>query len=232
MKYTYLIIDFAAFIVPFIFSFHPKIKFYKEFKYFLPANLSVALLFILWDTLFTDLKVWRFNSDYITGFYFGNLPIEEVLFFIFIPFSCLFTYHCFKKLINIDPRLNYDKKVSLILICILSLIGIYFIDRKYTASTFISLSIVLYFFQFIFKLEWLRTFYFTYMILLFPFLIVNGILTGSGLENPIVLYDNSENLNLRLMTIPVEDIFYGMCLILLNVLLYETFSNRIRHSKV
>jgi hypothetical protein len=60
-----------------------------------------------------------------------------------------------------------------------------------------------------------------YPILLIPFFIVNGILTGSGLPQPIVWYNNAENIGIQLWTIPVEDIFYGFELMLINVYLYE-----------
>ena len=60
-----------------------------------------------------------------------------------------------------------------------------------------------------------------YLFLLIPFFIVNGILTGTGLEAPIVWYNNQENLGVRLLTIPIEDAFYGFELILLNVFFYE-----------
>jgi lycopene cyclase domain-containing protein len=59
----------------------------------------------------------------------------------------------------------------------------------------------------------------SYLIILIPFLIVNGLLTAI----PVVLYNDSENLAIRLYTIPVEDIFYGMLLIMMNVVGYERF---------
>jgi lycopene cyclase domain-containing protein len=55
---------------------------------------------------------------------------------------------------------------------------------------------------------------------------VNGVLTGTGIEEPVIWYNNSENLNIRLGTIPVEDAFYGMLLILLNISLFEFFQKR------
>ena len=71
------------------------------------------------------------------------------------------------------------------------------------------------------KVQWLGKFYVVYTVLLLPFLIVNGILTGTGLESPVVWYNNTENLGIRLLTIPVEDIFYGKLLILMNLLIYQ-----------
>jgi ligand-binding SRPBCC domain-containing protein len=59
------------------------------------------------------------------------------------------------------------------------------------------------------------------VIFLFPFLIVNGILTGSFLADPVVWYNNQENLALRIFTIPIEDFVYGLLLFLMNVTIYE-----------
>ena len=221
MKFTYLIIEIASFIVPFLFSFHPKINFHKEYKYFWPANLIVAVVFILWDFLFTYWNVWAFNLKYVSGIYLFNLPLEEVLFFIFIPYSCVFTYYCFKALFNETAMLPGEKSISMLLIGVLFIIGILNTGKLYTSVTFLALSTVIFILHFYFKVRWLGRFYFTYTILLIPFLIVNGILTGSFLEEPVVSYNNLENLGIRLFTIPVEDIFYGMLLVILNVAIFE-----------
>ncbi len=232
MKLLYLLINCFTVIVPFIFSFHSKLKFHKNFKPFFLSNIIVAFVFIIWDIYFTSLGVWGFNRNYISGLDLVNLPLEEVLFFICIPFSCVFTYHC----LNLFFKLKWTAKTENIFIISSSLIlfsiGCYFYSRLYTSYTFISLSLLLLLLKYIAKVKWLSKLVMIYPVLLIPFFIVNGILTGSGLQEPVVWYNNNHNLGLRILTIPVEDVFYGFELILLNVWLYEYFKNIFAKQKV
>jgi lycopene cyclase domain-containing protein len=68
---------------------------------------------------------------------------------------------------------------------------------------------------------------FAYLVILVPFFIVNGILTGTGLEEPVVWYNNEENLGIRLLTIPVEDSIYGFLLVGMNITLFEWMKSKI-----
>lgn len=69
-------------------------------------------------------------------------------------------------------------------------------------------------------------FYFAFAIILIPFFIVNGVLTGSFLEEPVVWYNNEENLGIRLGTIPVEDAVYGMLMLLIPITIWEKLEER------
>ena len=120
MKELYLIINIASVLVPFLFSFHPKIQFYKKFNSLFAAIFIALIVFIPWDILFTHLCVWGFNSNYVLGIYFLNLPVEEVLFFICIPYSCAFTYHCFNKFISMDRFIELEKRLTSMLVIFLS----------------------------------------------------------------------------------------------------------------
>lgn len=204
-------------------SFYKKYPFYKSWKYFLKANLIVALLFIIHDIYFTSLGVWGFNQDYLINFLdIFNLPIEEVLFFICIPYACVFTYFVFTKYVpeNLFHIIFYQFILNfLILLTLLSSIINY--DYLYTFYTSSFLFLMLIFVK-IKKLD-IRKIMLAYTAIIPFFFLSNGLLTGSFIESPIVFYDNNENLDIRMFTIPVEDLFYGFLLILSNCLLFDYF---------
>lgn len=215
-------INLGAFIVPFLFSFHPKINFYKLWSAFWPANLIVAAFFIIWDSLYTRIGVWGFNDQYLLGYKVFGLPIEEVLFFICIPYSSLFTYHCFK--VFYPKAFNFPAKwISLVLVFLMAVAGITFMSRLYTGLTCNLLAFLVFYLSVIRKEKWLSNFYFMYLVILLPFFIVNGLLTGTGLDAPVVWYNDNENVGFRILTIPIEDVFYGMLMLLLNTFLFEMF---------
>jgi len=222
-QYTYLLINFFTVIICFIFSFHPKIKFYRHFGAFIKASLLVGLVFILWDIWFTKNGVWWFNYRYLIGLKISELPIEEIMFFICIPFSCVFTYFCLDKFFNLDWKPN-SEKVFVVIASIMFLgIALYYHDRIYTFVTFLSASISLLILKFILKVNWIGKASFIYLILMPGFIGVNGILTGTGLDSPIVNYNPENFIGFRILTIPIEDVFYGFEMILWNLFLFFKF---------
>lgn len=73
-------------------------------------------------------------------------------------------------------------------------------------------------------------FYFSYLFVLIPFFIVNGILTGSFIDQEVVWYNNHENLGIRIGTIPADDLFYNMLMLLMVTSIYEGLKNRKKKS--
>jgi lycopene cyclase domain-containing protein len=217
---TYFIILSISLAGPLALSFDKKVAFYKKWKYLFLAMVFPVLFYILWDIWFTSLGVWYFNEKYILGIKIGNLPIEEILFFFLVPYCCVFIYECvrcyFPNLKNKKEADWFLKMLSIVLL----IIGIIFFNRYYTFWTFIFTSLfifVVYIFRKYFRTFDALSFLVSYLIILIPFLVVNGILT----RIPVVIYNNAENMGIRLFTIPVEDIIYGMLLTLLIVCLYE-----------
>lgn len=220
--YTYFLILLGSIAGPLALSFDKKVAFYTKWKHLFKAMLLPAVFYILWDMVFTKQGVWSFNENYITGLKLYNLPIEEVLFFFVVPYCCVFIYECvrcyFPSLQNHTTSLLILKLIGIILL----VLAIFNHEFAYPFYTF--------FFNGLFIFAILVTqknkltfnvpaFLMSYLIILIPFLIVNGLLTAI----PVVLYNDTENLGIRLYTIPVEDIFYGMLLIMMNVVGYERF---------
>ncbi|MXV37817.1 lycopene cyclase domain-containing protein [Flavobacteriaceae bacterium Ap0902] len=85
--YLYLILNILSFSVPFVYSFERKrLHFIQYWKSYFLAIALVGLVFIIWDIYFTNLGVWGFNDAYLVGWRLFQLPIEEWLFFLLIPY--------------------------------------------------------------------------------------------------------------------------------------------------
>lgn len=173
--------------------------------------------------LYTRMGIWGFNSRYLTGIYIVNLPLEEILFFLTIPFACVFTYDTLNYLIKKDFFGKVSGMISFSLVIILVIVAVFNINKLYTSVTFLLTAAFILYHEMILKSSWIGRFYFSYMILLIPFFIINGLLTGYFIEEEVVWYDNSQNLSIRIFTIPVEDFVYGLLLIMMNVTIFEYF---------
>jgi len=123
------------------------------------------------------------------------------------------------------PSFNFKpvKIIGLGIILMLLIVGIIYYDKMYTSVTFIALSIAILYIQFIQKPVWIPRLYLSLLILILPFLLINGILTGTGIESEVVWYNQDEIMGFRLLTVPFEDFAYGFLLILLNVYIFEKF---------
>ncbi len=225
MMSLYLWIDLLSISVPFLVSFHPRIRLYKRYKALFLAFLITLVPFVVWDVYFTVQGYWGFNEAYLSGIYLFHLPLEEWLFFICIPYACVFTH---LSILEINPDLALPEKVSkritFGLLVLFALVLVFNFDKAYTAVdmvfAIITLALVAKF-----NPKLLNSFYLTFLFMLIPFFIVNGILTGTGIEGNIVWYNDAENLGIRIGTIPIEDSVYAFSLILLNLWLFFSFTS-------
>ncbi|HQS05042.1 MAG: hypothetical protein B7X86_15710 [Sphingobacteriales bacterium 17-39-43] len=222
MENTYLLINFLTVLFPVILSFDKRVRFYQSWKYIFPGLLISGLLFLFWDYLFTIYGVWSFNPDYIRGIYFLNLPLEEILFFVTVPFACIFIYECLNYYIKRDLLVSVSVYITYMLILLCTVLLVLYYDKVYSLITFGLLLVILLLAQFVFKLKFLSRFYLAYLVSLIPFYIVNGLLTSI----PVVMYNNEENMAFRVGTIPFEDHFYSMAMLLLNIMFFEYFRKR------
>ena len=228
MNSLYLWLNIGSIAVPLLYSFHPKLQLYKKFHWLLLSLMLTMGVFIPWDVIFTINGVWGFNSDYFLGFEIFSLPLEEWLFFICIPFACVFTHYA---LLLYFPNLKLNKvatkAISISLVLILFILALANYDKWYTLVNF-SLAIPLTWLVYKYNPQLLQHFFLTFLVMLIPFFIVNGVLTGSWIDNQVVWYNNAENLGIRMGTIPVEDSIYAYSMILMNLYFFEYLCSRFK----
>lgn len=213
----------AAFAGPLILSFDKKVAFYKSFGPLFKSIIPVAIIFLVWDAIFTSLGFWGFNAMYISSISLLGLPLGEYLFFIVIPFCCVFVYEVLNNYISKDIFGAHSASISNFILGFSASLAVVFYDKWYSVLTFGFLAILIYWHAKKNQTPWLGRFYLSYLVIAVPFLLINGILTGTGLEEEVVWYNDSENIGRRVLTIPIEDFFYGMLLILSVVTLFEHF---------
>ena len=216
----YLWINILSISAPLAVSFHPRIKLYKSWPSLFAAIFLVLIPYIIWDIYFTQQGYWGFNETYLLGVFILDLPIEEWLFFICIPYACIFTH---KSVLTINPKLSVSPKSTKVISAIIATVLISTValntGKAYTAISGLFALVAL---ALAFKTDkkLLGQYYCTFLFMLIPFFIVNGILTGSFIADEVVWYNDVANLGIRLFTIPIEDVGYAFSLLLLNLLLY------------
>ena len=220
-KWLYWILH-AMILLPIIaLSFDRRVAYYKKWKFLVPAILSIGLLFILWDFIYTAVGVWGFSHDYTLETRVLKLPIEEWMFFVSAPFACVFIYECLRYYFPEDSFAKLDKPISLGLASIFTLIGLLTWGRLYTSFTCLASGVLILSHFYAFANTYRTFFYKALLVSYLPFILVNGVLTGSITKTPIVQYNPLEMLDIRFVTIPVEDFVYCFMMLFLVIIVYE-----------
>ena len=219
----YLTLLILSIIFPLVLSFDRKVAFYRHWPALFPSLVVTGALFIIFDIYFARQGIWGFNPRYHSGIVIADLPLEEWLFFIVIPYASIFIHYV---IIAYFPKAFFSDRTSIIitvvLISVLILGVIVNLQEAYTLVYFSAMIIVLSV-AVLANSDLLKKFYITFLVILIPFSIINGILTGSFIADEVVWYNRREITGLRIFTIPVEDFTYGFSLILINLLLMDYF---------
>lgn len=103
MAAEYFLVLAVCIAVPLVMSFSKDLTFYWSAKRLILSILIPFVPFVLWDIAATARGHWRFNPDHVVGVTFVNLPVEEVLFFVVIPFASIFTWESVKYFLRRRP---------------------------------------------------------------------------------------------------------------------------------
>ena len=89
---AYMRLLLLAGFIPFVLSFYPPLRIYRHFHALERSILLILFIFGGWDVFATWRGHWNFDPESVWPFRIFNLPVEEVLFFMIIPFCCIFTW--------------------------------------------------------------------------------------------------------------------------------------------
>lgn len=238
MNALYLWVDLAVFLPTLALSFDKRVAFYKQWRSYWPVNLVVLAAFVAWDVLFTQKGIWGFNPEYLVGIDVLGLPIEEWGFFVAVPYACTFTYATLK---HYFPRLggwrNGAASVWLAAWVVTAWLVATFWGAWYTVTAATGLWLALTWWRP--SRAWMPHFWLAYAVLLVPFVVSNGVLTGIAFwEYPlvhaapeqvldqIVWYNNEHNTGVRICSMPADDLVYGGLLMLLHIAGLEWLEGR------
>jgi len=225
MTPLYLYILVASISIPLLFTVF-YLDVIKHRRNFFISTTIVAIIFLVWDAIFTTNGVWGFNEDYILDFALFKMPIEEWLFFFVIPFCSLFIHFAID---HSFPKFVLGKKTTLIIAIALIAISSVVLYTNYSKTYMVvNFSLLLFTLSLglLYHIKLLQQFFLTFLVILIPFIIVNGILTGAVTDSPVVWYDDAQNLGLRLVTIPIEDFGYAFTMLFGNLMIFETLRGK------
>ncbi len=196
-------------------------------KSFLFSFLIIGLPFITWDAWAVRAGHWSFNEKFISGIFIGNLALEEVLFFLIVPFTMLAIFLCLKNSKKFEEKRPSEKlkKAPIIFLLVSALKTVFLLIISsfsgYTAVValaFFAVSLTL--FMCYKNLLKSKLFWQFQAVLLTLFFIANSFLTAL----PIIEYGSEYILGIKIGTIPIEDFFYNFALINAFILTYRSFS--------
>lgn len=218
----YLMINALTILFPVLLSFDRRVHFYRKVGPILASIAVISPVYIIWDAIATHRGDWSFNSDYVRGVELLGLPLEEVLFFVTVPYACIFIYECLLYYVG-DAPVAFRRTPYLVAAGFLVALATAFYDQYYTATVLVFsaafLVITALWYDWILR----SRVYWTYLVLtVVPFVVVNYFLTSI----PIVEYSGDAIWGTRMTTIPAEDFIYNYSMLSFYLLAFLAFKRR------
>ncbi|UCC92794.1 MAG: lycopene cyclase domain-containing protein, partial [Thermoplasmata archaeon] len=192
----YLTIIVLTFLGPFVLSFDSRVRYYTKWKPLAASILVIAPIYIVWDAVATERGDWWFNEDYTSGISILGLPLAEVLFFLVVPYACIFIYEVLLYYTG-DSELPFNRWAYVLAAVALLVLAVVFIDQYYTATVLVFTAAFLYIAAVLYPAILKARAYWQYaLVSLVPFFLVNYFLTSI----PIVLYNDEAIWGVRITT--------------------------------
>jgi lycopene cyclase domain-containing protein len=97
-RYQYLLLMAACAAVTLPLEFVFRARVYRRPARLLRAMWLPVALFVVWDLIAIARGHWSFSERYVTGWLLpGDLPVEELTFFLVIPLCALLTFEASRR---------------------------------------------------------------------------------------------------------------------------------------
>jgi lycopene cyclase domain-containing protein len=218
----YLLLDLAAVAGPIALSFDRRVRYVNQWPAALAAALLTAVPFVAWDWYMTMHGAWSFNPRHVLAPRVLSLPLEEILFFVVVPFSCLFLYEVLGAYVG-DREARPRRLPWLGAAALCAGLSVAAWPRLYTSTILAASALFLAAAGAAAPRVLARQrFWLAILISYGPFLLMNGVLTAV----PVVLYAPAAILGARLYTIPVEDFLYSFAMLGTALVLFSAMRRR------
>ncbi len=216
MSWVYTLFNLAVLVPCVVISVVRKQGPLQNKKALLAGYASVSALFIIWDILAARAGHWFFSDTYTLAYRFLGLPIEEIAFFITVPFGCMLVWDALPKEKFTMTRVQYRLLLGAIGLSG-SILAVFGWENGYSRTAGLAVLLVLG------VLVWAqprlvtaKRFWYFQLSTLGLFLICNLFLTAL----PVITYNDAAKTSWHILTIPIEDLFYNFALLNSFLLVY------------
>lgn len=216
-EFTYYLFNILVFLPVLVLSFVTDVKPHRHLLGLLAGYLFVSFPFMVWDVWAVAAGHWHFNEAYVTGPYLFDVPLEEYLFFLTVPFAAVYVWGLVKKFVA-------DRSLAGIFpLLVFGIVGgisvwmlINFWDNGYTRSAAIA-SLIAVLVAASSRIAYTWRFWTFQLLLLGLFLVFNSILTML----PIISYGPDAIIGFKIGDIPIEDFLFNFAFINLFLLVFN-----------
>jgi lycopene cyclase domain-containing protein len=227
MQFEYLLFNIIVIAGPLAYSFEKNVYFRQYWREAALGIGSSLVVYVVWDAAVTN-RHWFFNPLYIMDFRFFKLPIEEWLFFITVPYACLFVKEVLAIFVKNRSVRGLEWVRAFMFAFLPAGIIVFQNGKEYTGLVLIAFSVVAFVDRQlgVHTLLQTRTYLLLACVVGFTF-VFNMYLTA----RPLLIYAPEYQLDFRIITIPIEDFGYGVTHIALCNIVYEYFKVRAGKSR-
>ena len=222
-RQLYSLIPLLIITGPLALSFDQKVHFSSHWGSVLLATLVIGSLFVVWDIIVFKRGDWQFNDAYVGTRRILGLPIGEILFFIAVPYACLFLFEVGRSYFGSTSLAIWPIWLSWFLAAVAIAGAIYWRKQGYTQLALLALAVF-----------WIaQAVCFPFLILRYDFLFFSvtglvafGIVNGSYTALPTIFYRPEAIWGRRFFKIPLEDFMYNWAYLGLTLIVYLAAEGR------